>query len=47
VTVSFGEEVDGVVKAIRLERMCEDEYRAYRDAAVGGYADDKALVATK
>jgi ribosomal protein S18 acetylase RimI-like enzyme len=30
-----------VVKAIRLERMGEDEYPTYRDAAVRGYADDK------
>ena len=29
------------MKAIRLELMCEDEYRTYRDAAVRGYAEDK------
>jgi GNAT superfamily N-acetyltransferase len=29
------------VKAIRLKRMGEDEYRTYRDAAVRWYADDK------
>jgi hypothetical protein len=34
-------EVEGAVKAIRLKRMCEDEYRTYRDAAVRGYAEDK------
>ncbi len=29
------------MKAIRLKRMCEDEFRTYRDAAVRGYAEDK------
>ena len=29
------------MKAIRLKRMCADEYRTYRDAAVRGYAEDK------
>ena len=29
------------MKAIRLKRMGEEEYRAYRDAAVRGYAEDK------
>ena len=33
--------VEEAVKAIRLKRMCEDEYRTYRDAAVRGYAEDK------
>ena len=32
---------EGAVKAIRLKRMGEDEYRTYRDAAVRGYAEDK------
>jgi ribosomal protein S18 acetylase RimI-like enzyme len=34
-------EVERAVKAIRLKRMCEDEYRTFRDAAVRGYAEDK------
>jgi ribosomal protein S18 acetylase RimI-like enzyme len=29
------------MNAIRLERMGEDEFRAYRDAAARGYAEDK------
>ena len=33
--------VEEAVKAIRLKRMCEDEYRTYRDAAARGYAEDK------
>src|SRR5262249_59618645 len=33
--------VEGAVKAIRLKRMGEDEYRTYRDAAAQGYAVDK------
>jgi GNAT superfamily N-acetyltransferase len=34
-------EAEWAVKAIRLKRMGEDEYRAYRDAAVRDYAADK------
>lgn len=29
------------MKAIRLKRMCEDEFCSYRDVAVRGYAEDK------
>ena len=29
------------MKAIRLKRMGEDEFRTYRDASVRGYAEDK------
>jgi ribosomal protein S18 acetylase RimI-like enzyme len=29
------------MKTIRLKRMCEDEYRIYRDVAVRWYAEDK------
>jgi ribosomal protein S18 acetylase RimI-like enzyme len=41
VTQKFDRGGGGSVKAIRLKRMCEDEYRTYRDAAVRGYAEDK------
>src|SRR6516165_12673221 len=34
-------ELEAAVKAIRLKRMGEDEFRTYRDAAVRGYAEDK------
>jgi ribosomal protein S18 acetylase RimI-like enzyme len=33
--------VEDVVKAIRLRRMCENEFCTYRDAAVRWYAEDK------
>ena len=34
-------EREKVVKAIQLKRMCEDEFHAFRDNAVRGYAEDK------